>query len=92
MAEPLFIVRNSAGVVMLDSRDASGGACVDLLEIAANTAPVYTYPAHVGRSAAVVTVDGFTSAGATVDTALGYPRVSFTLFGASSRIVAVFVI
>lgn len=91
MSEPVFIVRNSVGAIVLDSRDAVAGACVDLVDVPAGTAPVYSYPDHVGRQALVMTVDGYTASGATVDTALGYPRVSF-VSAARGRVASIFMI
>lgn len=76
MAEPVFIVRNSQGQVTIDSRDAAAGACVDLLEILPSTAPVYTYPDFVGRT--VIALSLSIAVAPTIDTSLGYPRLTFT--------------
>jgi hypothetical protein len=75
MADPVFIVRNAVGAVVMDSRDAVAGACVDMLEIAAGATPTYTYPEFVGRSAIVLDAGSGYGDGIAIDTALGYPRL-----------------
>lgn len=90
MAEPLFIVRNSLGQVVIDSRNAAAGACVDLLEVLPNTAPVYTYPEFVGRSAIVINSAPWLHP--QIDTLLGYPRLTFTSISTAARYFAVMIL
>lgn len=81
MAEPLFIVRNASNEIVLDSRNAAGGACVDLIEIPPNTAVTYTYPDFAGRTLALLNVGPSVYPG--MDTLLGYPRLTFTSINAT---------
>lgn len=87
MAEPLFIVRNSAGAVVFDSRDAYAGICVGVIDVPSSTAQVYTYPDYVGRGIRVCGMWGTDTWGAAVDYALGYPRVSFSASAARSYVL-----
>jgi len=93
MAEPLFIVRNSAGEVVIDSRTAVAGACVDLIEIAAGAAAVLTYPAFAGFTPMVLQ-SGFQSMALmpAADSDLGYPRLTFASFSAAARQYAIFML
>jgi hypothetical protein len=76
MAAPQLVVRNSAGTITFDSRLATEACVLDVLTVAAGATGTYTYPLFPGRSA--VTLLAYTQVGwgVTVDTALGYPRVT----------------
>lgn len=78
MPEPLFRVKDGSGAVVFDSRDAYAGICVGVIDVPAGTAQTYTYPDYVGRSIRVCGMWGLDAWGASVDYALGYPRVSFS--------------
>lgn len=90
MAEPQFVVRNSAGQVVLDSRNAAAGCCVEIVTVPAGTSVTKTYPDFVGRTAMVIA--SLMLAMPTIDTALGYPRVTFTAFVGQDRVFAVFML
>ena len=87
MAEPQFVARNSAGSVVFDSRDVAAGLCVGVIDVPASTAQVYTYPDYVGRAIRVCGIWGLDIWGASVDYALGYPRVSFIASAARSYVL-----
>ncbi len=91
MAEPVFIVRNSAGAVTFDSRVAVAGCVGSLVEVPVSTAVTYTYPNHAGRTAVVLDVGGRRLSGITIDYALGYPRVAFAS-SAGLRMVAIWLV
>lgn len=79
-------VFDSSGALVWDSSTVLGGCAIDYREIPVSTAVTYEYPAHAGRSVALQAVDGDNfqllptgtagTYGVTVDTTLGYPRVT----------------
>lgn len=87
MAEAVFIVRNSAGAVVFDSRDAHAGVCVGVLDVPSGTAQTYTYPDYVGRTLKLCGMWGLDTWGAAVDYALGYPRVQFSASAARTYVL-----
>ena len=90
MADPQLVVRNASGQIVLDSRDAVAGCCVEILIVTAGTSVTRTYPEFVGRTAMVLA--SLMQSMPTVDTALGYPRVTFTAYGPRDRTFAVFML
>ena len=76
MATPQLVVRNSAGTITFDSRLATEACVLDVLTVAAGATGTYTYPLFPGRSAVALMANGGTGWGITVDTVLGYPRVT----------------
>lgn len=86
-----MVLRNAANQVTWDSRTVLGGVLADVRTFAAGATAVITYPAFPGRSARVIPLRVWAEAGApgvTVDTALGYPRVSVAA-GSTERRFAV---
>lgn len=77
MPEPLFIVRKTGGAVVFDSRVAVVGCVAWAGVVPADTATVLTFPLFAGRTA-MVFFCGSEAPLAVTDTALGYPRVTFT--------------
>lgn len=76
---------DGSGSLVWDSTAVLGGCAIDLQTVAAGATPSFTYPAHAGRTAAVqpVRAEWWSTArpsssdfGVTVDTSLGYPRVT----------------
>ncbi|WP_046111825.1 hypothetical protein [Aquincola tertiaricarbonis] len=88
MAEAVFIVRNSAGAVVFDSRDAFAGVCVGIIDVPGGTPQTYTFPNYVGRTLKVAGMWGTLAWGAAVDYALGYPRL--TVDSAAARTFVLF--
>lgn len=83
-------VLDAAGHVTWDSNTSVGGVLVDMLQASTSTAVVRTYPAFAGRSARVLQADGTDDMSATVDTALGFPRVTIPVTGGWQAFYAVF--
>lgn len=90
MAEPVFIVRDSAWNVRFDSRSAVAAVLVFFERVPAGSNRTLTFPDFVGRSAVVTNGIGGNSWSVTTDTALGYPRVQ--IIGDSERLIAVWVV
>lgn len=90
MAEPVFIVRNSAGAVVFDSRDAYAGVCVGIIDVPAGAPQTYTFPSYVGRTLKVTSMWGLDAWGVAVDYALGYPRL--TVDAAAGRTFILFML
>ncbi|MBQ1766796.1 MAG: hypothetical protein IIZ92_28380 [Aquincola sp.] len=90
MAEPIFRVRDGAGNVVFDSRDAYAGLCVGVIDVPLNAVQVYAYPDYVGRTLKVCGMWGLDAWGASVDYALGYPRVTFS--ASSARTYVLFIV
>lgn len=67
--------RDASGLVTFDSTQAQVGCLVEVLVVPAGPAATRTYPAFAGRNAAAVQLSGSIVSLASVDTALGYPRV-----------------
>lgn len=90
MAEPVLIVRDSAGTVRFDSRSAVAAVLVFFERIPAGTVRTLTFPDFVGRSAITTTANGGDTWNVTTDTALGYPRVQID--SSVERLIAVWVV
>ena len=71
-----LLVRNADGQVTFDSRQVVGGCLVDVVQGSSGASVVRSYPAYPGRSARVLELDGLAPTGVTVDTDLGYPRIT----------------
>lgn len=83
---------NAAGAVTFDSTLAVGFLPIGLYEVALG-APgfVKTWPGYPGRTVFIVDSDGFgySHEGVTVDSALGYPRITVASSTISQRIFLV---
>lgn len=87
MAEPVFIVRSSAGAVVFDSREAYAGVCVGLIDVPASTPQTYLFPNYVGRTLKVSSMWGLVAWGLAIDYDLGYPRLTVSAGSARSFIL-----
>ena len=91
MSSAVMILRNAANQVTWDSRNVAGGLLADVRTFAAAVTAVLTYPAFPGRSVRIIPLRVWAEAGTlgvTVDTALGYPRVTIAA-GSTERRFAV---
>jgi hypothetical protein len=69
---------DASGNIFWDSSNAKGGVVADSREIASGASAEFTYPAYAGHTPYLVQVLDLNPQTITVDTALGYPRVTVT--------------
>ena len=69
---------NEIGLLVWDSTTALGGVVADYQEYAASSSGVLVYPSFAGRTAFVVPVLDLVTGTVSVDSLLGYPRVTIT--------------
>lgn len=67
---------NAGGSLLWDSSVAGSGIVADVLVLPAGGPWTYTYPDFAGRTVNIVALVYLGTTLATVDTALGYPRVT----------------
>jgi hypothetical protein len=70
-------IRNAAGVLVFDSTTAVGGVFLDFKTYPGASTEVLTFPDFAGATPSIIhTGRGGTDPNVTVDTTLGYPRVT----------------
>jgi hypothetical protein len=78
-------VYDAAGALIWDSTAVVGGIIADCREFASGESGVFTYPAYAGRAAFLLRDYDTIPASITVDTTLGYPRVTVAAEAVSWR-------
>lgn len=80
-------VRDATGALVWDSRTAPTGVVGDVRLVPANQSAVFTYPAFAGRVTHALNLFTDGDVGITVDTALGYPRVTVPSYPGERKVL-----
>lgn len=78
---------DASGGLVWDSSVAVGGIVADSRQVASGVSTTFTYPAYAGRTPFLIGLLDTTPASITVDTTLGYPRVSVASAGIARRFI-----
>jgi hypothetical protein len=82
-------VFNAAGGLIWDSTTAGSGVVADVLDLAPGGPYTFTYPSFAGRTVNTVSLEYLGATLPTMDTALGYPRVTVPADFLSPRMILV---